>query len=94
VDWRKQENAKKYELIKDVIIAFGNHGFNKEIILYIATKYIHSKRDNLSSKLTNDLIYPHPTSITDQVTWDELMKDAKFKRKDQRNPNYMPFARG
>ncbi|GLJ22493.1 hypothetical protein SUGI_0423540 [Cryptomeria japonica] len=30
--------------------------------------------------------------ITDQVTWDELMKDAKFKRKAHNNPNYRPSA--
>ncbi|XP_059067068.1 uncharacterized protein LOC131858100 [Cryptomeria japonica] len=42
---------------------------------------MHSKRDNLRSKLTKDLRYPHPAWITDQVTWEELTKDAKFKRK-------------
>lgn len=41
--WKKQANAKKYELFKDVIIAFGNLGFNKEIILDIAQKHIHFK---------------------------------------------------
>ena len=43
MDWRKQGNAKKYELFKDVIIVFGNLGFNKEIILDIERKYIYSK---------------------------------------------------
>ncbi|XP_057846845.2 uncharacterized protein LOC131056553 isoform X1 [Cryptomeria japonica] len=81
IDWRKQSDAKKDELFKDVITAFGNPGFNKEIIVDIARKYMHSKRDNLRSKLTKDLRYPHPAWITDQVTWEELMKDAKFKRK-------------
>ncbi|GLJ24263.1 hypothetical protein SUGI_0462650 [Cryptomeria japonica] len=57
-------------------------------------KYMHSKRDNLRSKLTKDLRYPHPTWITDQVTWDELMKDAKFKRKSHNDPNYRPSTQG
>ncbi|XP_057870639.2 uncharacterized protein LOC131074772 isoform X2 [Cryptomeria japonica] len=94
MDWRKQSNAKKEELFKDVITAFGNPGFNKDIILDIARKYMHSKRDNLRSKLTKDLRYPRPAWITDQVTWDELMKDAKFKRKAYNNPNYRPSTRG
>ncbi|GLJ25185.1 hypothetical protein SUGI_0481700 [Cryptomeria japonica] len=55
MDWRKQSNAKKEELFKDVITAFGN---------------------------------------PDQVTWDELMKDAKYKRKAHNNPNYMPSTQG
>ena len=93
MDWRKQTNAKKEELFKDVVIEFGNPGFDKEIILDIACKYIHSKRDNLRSKLTKNLMYPRPAWITDQVTWDELMKDAKFKRKVHNNPNYRPSAR-
>ncbi|XP_057845962.1 uncharacterized protein LOC131055519 isoform X1 [Cryptomeria japonica] len=94
MDWRKQSNAKKEELFKDVITAFGNPGFNKDIILDIARKYMHSKRDNLRSKLTKDLRYPRPAWITDQVTWDELMKDAKFKRKSHNNPNYRTSTQG
>ena len=70
MDWRNQTNAKKEELFKDVVIEFGNPGFDKEIILDIACKYIHSKRDNLRSKLTKNLMYPRPAWITDQVTWD------------------------
>ncbi|XP_057813666.2 uncharacterized protein LOC131027609 isoform X4 [Cryptomeria japonica] len=92
--WRKQSNSKKEEFFKDVITTFGNPGFNKDIILDIAQKYMHSKRDNLRSKLTKDLRYPRPTWITDQVTWDELMKDAKFKRKSHNNPNYRPSTQG
>lgn len=94
MDWRKQANAKKEELFKDVVIAFGNPGFDKELILQIASKYMHSKRSNLRTKLTKNLMYPRPAWIRDQVTWDELMKDAKFKRKVLRNPNYMPSAQG
>ena len=94
MDWMKQANAKKDELFKDVVIAFGNPGFDKELILQIASKYIHSKRSNLRTKLTKNLMYPRPAWIRDQVTWDELMKDAKFKRKVLRNPNYMPSAQG
>ena len=93
VDWRKQANNKKNELFADVIKSFGNPRFNKEVILDIARKYIHSKRDNLRSKLTKDLRYPRPAWITDQLVWDELMKDAKFKRKVHNNPNYRPSAR-
>ncbi|XP_059065165.1 uncharacterized protein LOC131056386 [Cryptomeria japonica] len=55
---------------------------------------MHSKRDNLRLKLTKDLRYPRPAWITDQVTWDKLMKDAKFKRKAHNNPNYRPSTRG
>ncbi|XP_059077015.1 uncharacterized protein LOC131042677 [Cryptomeria japonica] len=43
IDWRKQSDAKKDKLFKDVIEAFGNLGFNKEIIVDIARKYMHSK---------------------------------------------------
>ncbi|GLJ20468.1 hypothetical protein SUGI_0372390 [Cryptomeria japonica] len=93
MDWRKQSNAKKEELFKDVITTFGNPGFNKDIILDIARKYMHSKRDNLRLKLTKDLRYPRPAWITNQVTWDELMKDAKYKRKAHNNPNYRPSTR-
>jgi len=60
MDWRKQANAKKEELFKDVVIAFGNPGFDKELILQIASKYMHSKRSNLRSKLTKNLMYPRP----------------------------------
>ena len=28
------------------------------------------------------------------MTWDELIKDAKFKRKTNDNPTYCPSARG
>eukprot|EP00253_Pinus_taeda_P024450 PITA_24450 len=94
MDWRKQANAKKEELFKYVVIAFGNPGFDKELILQIASKYMHSKRSNLRTKLKKNLTYPRPAWITDQVTWDELMKDAKFKRKVLRNPKYTPSAQG
>ncbi|XP_059075537.1 uncharacterized protein LOC131075415 [Cryptomeria japonica] len=94
MDWRKQSNSKKEELFKNVITTFGNPGFNKDIILDIARKYMHSKQENLRSKLTKDLRYPCPAWIADLVTWDELMKDAKFKRKAHNNPNYRPSTRG
>ncbi|GLJ24200.1 hypothetical protein SUGI_0461480 [Cryptomeria japonica] len=55
IDWRKQSDAKKDELFKDVITAFGNPGFNKEIIVDIARKYMHSKRDNLRSSARGGL---------------------------------------
>ncbi|KAH9292384.1 hypothetical protein KI387_042429, partial [Taxus chinensis] len=93
VDWRKQANSKKDELFEDVIKEFGNPGFNKDFIMDYARKFIHSKRDKIRSKLTNDLRYPRPAWITNQTTWDELIKDAKFKRKSFKNPNYMPSAR-
>ena len=38
--------------------------------------------------------YPRPAWITNQVTWDELVKDAKFKRKVDDNPNYKPSIEG
>ncbi|GLJ20196.1 hypothetical protein SUGI_0366580 [Cryptomeria japonica] len=66
----------------------------EDIILDIARKYMHSKQDNLRSKLTKDLRFPCLAWITDQVTWDEFMKDAKFKRKAHNNPNYRPSTRG
>lgn len=75
MDWRKQTNAKKEELFKDVVIAFGNIGFDKELILEIATKYIHSKRSNLRSKLTKNFMYPRPTWITDQ---EEIPQKSKL----------------
>ncbi|KAH9325934.1 hypothetical protein KI387_006112, partial [Taxus chinensis] len=92
VDWRKQANSKKDELFEDVIKEFGNPSFNKDFIMDYARKFIHSKRDKIRSKLTNDLRYPRPAWITNQTTWDELIKDAKFKRKSFKNPNYMPSA--
>jgi len=59
MDWRKQTNAKKEELFKDVVIAFCNPRFDKELTLEIASKHIHSKRSNLRSKLTKKMMYPH-----------------------------------
>jgi hypothetical protein len=44
--------------------------------------------------LTKDLKYLWPAWIIDQVTWDELVKDAKFKRKAHDNPNYKPSTQG
>lgn len=94
MDWRKQANGKKEELFKDVVIAFGNPRFDKELILQIASKYMHSKRSNLRSKLTKNLMYPCPTWIIDQVTWDELTKDAKFKRESPKKSKlYATYTR-
>ena len=68
MDWRKQVNDKKDELFKDVKLAFGNPSFDKKkIILDIAQKYIHSKRDNLRFKLAKGFKYPRPSWTTDQV---------------------------
>lgn len=94
MDWRKQANAKKEELFKDVVIAFGNPRFDKELILQISSKCMHSKRSKLREKLTENLMYPRPAWITDQVTWDEIIKEANFKRKVLKNPNYMPSTQG
>ena len=44
--------------------------------------------------MAKNLNYPCLAWITDQVTWDELLKDAKFKRKVDDNPNYMPSKNG
>ncbi|KAH9330144.1 hypothetical protein KI387_002252, partial [Taxus chinensis] len=92
VDWRKKANSKKDELFEDVIKEFGNPSFNKDFIMDYARKFIHSKREKIRSKLTNDLRYPQPAWITNQTTWDELIKYAKFKIKSFKNPNYMPSA--
>jgi hypothetical protein len=43
MDWRRQANGKKEELFKNVITTFGDPCFNKDVILDIACKYIHSK---------------------------------------------------
>ena len=77
-----------------MIKTLGDNVFNKESIFNIAQKYIHSKMDNIRSNLTKDLRYPCPYWITYQTTWDEMIKDAEFKRKSRNNPNYMPSTQG
>lgn len=93
-DWRNQCKLKKAELCNDVIMAFGDPGFDEAYILEIAQKYIHSKRDNLRCKLKNDLNYPRPAWITDPTTWDELIKDGKFKRKRRDKTSDIPVSVG
>ncbi|KAH9308129.1 hypothetical protein KI387_036040, partial [Taxus chinensis] len=54
-------------------------------------KQANSKKDELFEDVIKE--FGNPAWITNQTTWDELIKDAKFKRKSFKNPNYMPSAR-
>lgn len=91
-DWRKQDNKLKEQIYSDVVAEFGNPGYSYAFIMDIVCRHLHAKRDRLRLQLTKDLGSPRPTWITDMTTWDDLIKDAKFKKDTDKNPNHTPFA--
>lgn len=91
-DWRKQDNKLKEQIYSDVVAEFGNPGYSYAFIMDSVCRHLHAKRDRLRLQLTKDLGSPRPTWITDTTTWDDLIKDAKFKKIIDKNPNDTPFA--
>ena len=66
---------KNGEFFNDIITNTGNLAFNKELILDIDKKYIHSKRDNLRSKLKKkDFRNPCPTRDRKKINQVQVVK--------------------
>lgn len=91
-DWRKQDNKLKEQMYSDVVEEFGNPGYSYAFIMDNVCRHLHAKRDRLRLQLTKDLGSPRPLWITDTKTWDDLIKDAKFKKIIEKNPNDTPFT--
>lgn len=91
-DWRKQDNKLKEQIYSDVVAEFGNPGYSYAFIMDSVCRHLHAKRDRLRLQLTKDLGSPRPTWITNMTTWDDLIKDAKFKKDIDKNLNHTPLA--
>ena len=85
--WNSQSSKLKYELIKNLVVPFGEGSFNKSRVSSKVGAYLKYLWDQYMVHLQNKPKYEHPPMIPERE-WKALHEDSKEKmfRKEGKTP--------